>query len=90
MRAPQAAASWEDVQREVLSTCPMLFNACNLASLRAGRPAPLEMPENLLERTRDAANDGAGATVAFQAVWLAWLAGTSEADRAAWTKRAKK
>jgi len=85
-----AAASWEDVQREVLSTCPMLFNACNLASLRAGRPAPLEMPENLLERTRDAANDGAGATVAFQAVWLAWLAGTSEADRAAWTKRAKK
>ena len=42
-------ATWEQALERVTRDCPMLFNACNLASLRVGRPAPLEMPENLLK-----------------------------------------
>ena len=42
-------STWEQALERVTRDCPMLFNACNLASLRVGRPAPLEMPENLLK-----------------------------------------
>jgi len=83
-----AEATWEAALDRVKSESPMLFNACNLASLRVGRPAPLEMPENLLKRLPE--EEQGNATAQFFEAWLAWLHSTSSEDWAAWAKRAKK
>ena len=80
--------TWEAALERVKSESPMLFNACNLASLRVGRPAPLEMPKNLLKRLPE--EEEGDATAQFFEAWLAWLHSTSSEDWSAWAKRAKK
>ena len=80
-------ATWEQALERVTRDCPMLFNACNLASLRVGRPAPLEMPENLLKFEANVEDDS---VQQFFGAWLRWLHSTSDQDWAAWSKRAKK
>ena len=80
-------ATWEQALERVTRDCPMLFNACNLASLRVGRPAPLEMPENLLKFEANVEDDS---VQQFFGAWLRWLHSTNNEDWAAWSKRAKK
>ena len=79
--------TWEKALERVTRDCPMLFNACNLASLRVGRPAPLEMPENLLKFE---ANVEDTCQAQFFGAWLRWLHSTNNEDWAAWSKRSKK
>mmetsp|Transcript_22291 Transcript_22291/g.76441 ORF Transcript_22291/g.76441 Transcript_22291/m.76441 type:complete len:535 (-) Transcript_22291:197-1801(-) len=84
--------SWTSAMSIIGDECNMMINACNLASLRDGRPAPLEMPENVVKLAATESVSGApqGAFAEFSRVWLGWLASVTPSQRGKWAKRAAK
>ncbi|KAJ1448390.1 hypothetical protein M885DRAFT_590908 [Pelagophyceae sp. CCMP2097] len=93
------AQNWTNAMEVIGDESNMLINACNLASLRDGRPAPLEMPENVVKlatvvklppldpRASPVPTDAFGE---FARVWLRWLATVTPQQRGKWGKRASK
>jgi len=90
--------NWTDAMTLIGDESNMLINACNLVSLRDGRPAPLEMPENvvklaapaMLVKLADASPVPPDAFGEFARVWLRWLGTVTPVQRAKWAKRALK
>jgi hypothetical protein len=70
--------TWSAMIAEATKCSPRLFNAINMASLKAGRPSPLERPESV-----DPDNE-------FLAQWLAWAVKTLPKERENWEKRIRK
>ncbi|KAJ1454167.1 hypothetical protein M885DRAFT_522336 [Pelagophyceae sp. CCMP2097] len=98
------APTWTQAMRLVSAESSMLINACNLASLRDGRPSPMEMPENvekLLSSKVGRNPNGRRASepcflfngtafAEFFRVWLAWLVSVPPRSKCKWTERSQK
>ena len=70
--------TWSTLLKEAKEAMPKIFNALNMASLGAGRPSPLERPENVNPK------------IALLEQWLAWLKETLPKQRAAWEERLRR
>lgn len=74
--------TWSEMYEVIKNDCPYLVAALNVETLKAGRPAPLEQPENLdVTRLADADQE-----MWFLELWREWL---QNATRTTWPKQAK-
>ena len=73
-----ASATWEAMLEEVKVRLPKLFNVLNLATIKTGRPSPLEAP------------DGVQPDRELLPQWKEWLQDALPKEREGWEKRLKK
>ena len=73
-----AKPTWAAVLAEATEAMPRVFNALNMASLGAGRPSPLERPDNVKPE------------IALLEQWLAWLKVALPKHRPSWEDRIKR
>lgn len=74
--------TWSEMYEVIKNECPHFVAALNVETLKAGRPAPLEQPENLdVTRLADADQE-----MWFMELWREWL---KDATRTKWQKLAK-
>lgn len=75
--------NWNELAQFVNKNCLKLINACNLLTLKSGRPSPLEMPENIPipEPGKEDGDD-------FFNLWLRWI--TANPPDKSWSSKSDK